>query len=160
MKQTTLLLVLASCLFLSGCHAAAGPQVGYTFDRGLSYGWEAGGGFAFLHGNVGQVIRPEAKPTAPAPSNEWVSYVVAEPWLYVGGTLGLAYSEQTGPGVAVGAWEGVPLPVAGDRSDFDCGRGEPCRPIVTVAGGLRYLNGEFELYFTPKVGFLQTFTIF
>lgn len=45
----------------SGCHASAGPVVGYAFGRGMTVGWEAGGGsHPLLRANVGQSIRSSA----------------------------------------------------------------------------------------------------
>ena len=161
MRSSLALAVIAASLFLGGCHAAVGPQVGYTFDRGVSYGWEGGGGLAYLRGNVGQVIRPiESKADAEPDTTEWVSYVAAEPWIYLGATLGAAYSDEAGLGLAAGLWEGFAIPISrSGTADFQCG-GDPCRPVASIAGGLRYINGEWELYVTPKVGFLQTFTLF
>lgn len=53
--------MFALCVLLgicSGCHASAGPVVGYAFDRGMTLGWEAGGGpHLLLRANVGQSIR-------------------------------------------------------------------------------------------------------
>ncbi|MCA9539619.1 MAG: hypothetical protein KC620_12065 [Myxococcales bacterium] len=149
-------------LLTLGCHAAAGPQVGYTFDRGLSYGWEAGGGLLYLHGNLGQVFRP-AKRGAASDGREWVGYLVAEPWYYAGATLGAAYGQHDGVGFAGGLWEAYVIPLAGFEDkrefDFDC-FDDTCRPTLSLAGGVRYLNGEWELYATPKVGFFQTVDFF
>lgn len=164
-RLALLVLSLAALGLVSGCHAAAGPQIGYTLDRGMSYGWEAGGGAGFVRGNVGQVIRP-TKSTKPDDSagDEWVTYLAAEPWFYVGGTLGYAYSNLDAHGLAVGAWGGVAAPfgsIGGEPSDieFRCNGGK-CRPVVAIAGGVRYINGEVELYLTPKLGVLQTIEFF
>ena len=45
-------------IVLTGCHASAGPVVGYSFGHGMIVGWEAGGGAeARLRANVGQSYR-------------------------------------------------------------------------------------------------------
>ena len=137
-------LALLAFLIL-GCHAAIGPQIGYTFDRGVSYGWEMGGGWAYIRGNTGQVYRP-SKSEAAVNGLETVAYLVAEPWYYVGGTLGVAGGQYDGVGFAGGLWEGAAIPI---------GSGDDSVPIVSLAAGVRYLNGAVEIYATPKFGIAQ-----
>jgi len=71
-------------------------------------------------------------------------YAEIDPWLYLGGTLGVGI-EGDGKTLhpVLGAWEGYPLIMPSGCSDWGT--------AVTIAGGYRY-TGVHELYLTIKAG--------
>jgi hypothetical protein len=84
-----------------------------------------------------------------------ISYLAWEPWLFLGGTAGVARSstEQAWKPLLC-VWEGAPY-VFGGQDDHRnlvpyCG---PCLTL-SVALGWRW-GGSGELYVTPKVGILN-----
>ena len=74
-------------------------------------------------------------------------YVELDPWLYVGGTLGVGIDSDGDPHPVIGAWEGIPL-------TFPECEGDGYFRAITIAGGYRY-TGVHELYLTPKAGFSE-----
>ncbi|MFZ4578847.1 MAG: hypothetical protein ACOYOB_10675 [Myxococcota bacterium] len=155
--------LLVAVSFCSGCFSAVGPVFGYAFDRGGMVGWEISGGHGLLHGVVGQSIRPPdgdwgdgqgeevqlpAEPTEFL-DEESVTYFAVEPWLYLGGTLGVTSSSADDDvGLCLGAWEGAPI------MPWPALPSGELIPFVSAAIGVRWLHGTAELYFTPKVGLL------
>jgi hypothetical protein len=134
---------------------------GYAFDRGGTVGWEVSGGHGLLHGVVGQSFRaPEVDlvddrdeavqlPADPTEflDEESVTYFAVEPWLYLGGTLGVTSSSADDDvGLCLGAWEGAPI------MPWPALPSGELIPFVSAAIGVRWLHGTAELYFTPKLG--------
>ena len=166
-SQSASALSIAAMLVLSACgtgqQLAAGPVLGYVPGRGWSAGWEAGGGpmktasgasdpipsasSAVTHFNIGMSWRPGASGT-----ERWerVAYVAWEPWLLLGGTLGIAHSSADGNlHPLLGVWEGVPWIIGAGRAPVP----ENCSPCYTVSlaiGGRWAGKGEF--YVAPKLG--------
>jgi hypothetical protein len=117
-----------------------GPVLGYAFDRGFSLGWELSGGTTHLlvRGATGVFYRPGAEGP-----HEIGLYVAYEPWWFLGGTLGVAVSNE-GPKGVYGVWEGMGLP-RGYRAEQD----HP-QTLLTLTLGWRGIGTTHELYFTPK----------
>ena len=146
-----------------GTQLAAGPVVGYVAKKGLSAGWEAGGGPPNEHlGTSATLEFPSLiahlsagmswRPFAP----ELVSYAAWEPWFFVGGSGGAAYSSadrKVHP--LAGVWESSP-PAISHGTDEGWNRPPGCSPCYTftIALGWRWAAGS-EIYLTPKVGILD-----
>lgn len=73
-------------------------------------------------------------------------YLVAEPWLYVGATLGLAVADHLQPRVVYGAWEGV-----GVSLDSDVFNTDERQWVVSLALGWRAVGSTHQFYLTPKL---------
>jgi len=142
-----------------GGMGSAGPMVGYVVGRGMSFGWEAGGGALgspstltssgpheanlIFHGNMGMSWRP----TPQAGGYEPTLYMAWEPGLGpLGATLGYSYASLDGPRPLGGGWAAVGRP----SSLVLC---KPCW-TASVALGWRW-NGVSEFYLTPKIGFID-----
>ena len=163
MRNHLILLMFILTPALQGCSVMGGPQLGVTLDKNLekphmSYGWEAGPGFATVRANAGQVYRPSRDTQG---RQEAVTYLVLEPWYYLGGSLGAAYSTTRGAGLHAGLWEGfgATLKKGGEVSCFFASNGR-CAPAWSLAIGLRYLAGDVELYLSPKFGFIERVDFF
>jgi len=170
-KQTRpYLFSLALAVLVMGCgvgqQIAAGPVVGWVSGRGWSAGWEAGGGpmttsdgggdpaispaSLLARFNVGMSWRP---PLAAGNARERVTYAVWEPWLLVGGTLGVRTSSSDGPHAVLGLWEAVPYVVGAFKRETLLYRCSPCATL-SLAFGWRF-DGSGEFYLAPKVGLLN-----
>lgn len=126
-------------------NALIGPVIGLRLsgpdgDAGV-YGVEGGLGIGPERFNVGFVHRADRE----------LYYVEFDPWLWVGGSLGLGVDSAGEPHGIVGLWEG--FPVAGNAL-HDCPTG--FSSVVTLAGGIRY-TGVVELYVTLKAGVSESF---
>jgi len=66
-----------ACALCGGCYAAGGPVLAYATGRGVSVGWEAGGGVPVAHFNVGQAFRP--RPHASTDANQGAATSDANP---------------------------------------------------------------------------------
>jgi hypothetical protein len=155
--------VLAQAACGMGTQLAAGPVVGYVAKKGLSVGWEAGGGPMWEHVSSNATLEFPSliarlnagmswRPFAP----ELLSYVAWEPWFLVGGSAGAAYSSadrQVHP--LAGVWEAW-LPALSQGTDEGWNRPPACSPCYTftIALGWRWAAGS-EVYLAPKVGFLN-----
>lgn len=145
-----------------GGMASAGPVVGYVAGRGVSFGWEAGGGAIgspnqvssngpravnmLARGNLGMSWRQAPGGGAYQPT----AYVAWEPAVGpVGATLGYAYSGSEGSMPLLGGW-------AGGAWSSSYTRCYPCT-TVSLALGWRW-NGGSEFYVAPKVGFVHGVT--
>lgn len=143
-----LVLSPASASAQGGYGWGAGPSFVFSGDS-FSLGWEAGGATAFtlVKLNAGGSYRlsgGEGEPRA-------VHYLAYEPWLFVGGTVGVALADRDLRFMA-GLWEGFPLPVqgaffGGDNSD-DL---HPQAWLFTFAFGVRFFGGHTHYYVTPKL---------
>jgi hypothetical protein len=162
-------------------HFGAGPVIGYSPVRGPTLGWEAGGGvLGAVRLNAGGSyalarVSPKGAPEEPArsarrreaphaPPPQTVHYIAFEP---IGLTLGADVASNGRTGFLYGLWAGWfvdPTPngafndshpgVPIDRfgPDFDCPDYDPePTPLISGAVGVRYLGGEWEMYFTPKL---------
>jgi len=165
--------VVFAVVFIGACggqQIAAGPVIGYVQGRGFSAGWEAGGGpmrasaknssapevptqDLFLRASGGMSWRP-----GPAGSAEYdrITYLAWEPWLVVGGTMGLYHSSaSTRFDFLPGAWEAAPWVIGAPRRNLstDFRYCSPCY-TVSLALGWRW-SGASEFYLTPKLGILN-----
>ena len=96
------------------------------------------------------------RPGAPGKDErEWLTYAAWEPWLLLGGTLGVAHASRDGSlHPLVGAWEGIPWVIgAPKRSSFPLFECSPCYTI-SLAIGWRWA-GTGEFYLAPKLGILN-----
>jgi len=149
-----------------GQQIAAGPVVGWVSGRGWSAGWEAGGGpmtttsgggdpvvstaSLLARASVGTSWRP---PLAGGDTRERVTYAAWEPWLLVGGTLGVLTSSSDGVHPVFGLWEGLPFVLGAFKRESVLYRCSPCATF-SLAFGWRF-DGNGELYLAPKVGILN-----
>lgn len=146
-----LLYALAFCaVATTGCAGGFGPTVGYAFDRGIMFGWEAGGGCGpFLRGNVGGTYRA----TKGGDAIEAVHYLAYEPWFGIGATGGVGYSTASGWTGVLGVWEGAAYVLPNEDGDsvsfIDT-------YYVSLALGLRWLAGAMEIYLATKAGRLES----
>jgi len=164
MRSTALVLAFGWIAACGGQQIAAGPVIGYVQGRGFSAGWEAGGGpmhatpeveiyNLFLRASGGMSWRP-----GPVGSAEYerITYLAWEPWLVVGGTMGLCHSSASGKVDGLfGAWEAAPWVIGAPRhtSIVDYRYCSPCY-TVSLALGWRW-SGASEFYLTPKLGILN-----
>jgi len=103
------------------------------------------------HFNVGMSWRPGALGTDPS---ERVTYLAWEPWLLVGGTLGLAHSSADGKlRPLLGVWEAIPYVIGAPVRANPLRSCSPCY-TVSLAFGWRW-EGKGELYLAPKIGILN-----
>jgi hypothetical protein len=171
-------ILLSGC---ATAHVGAGPIIGYSPARGATWGWEGGVGMLGLaRVNAGGSYAfgtPSRQPDAAAPvpsvrSGEpaelsppkAVHYVAFEP---IGLTLGADWASNGRTGFLYGLWAGwfvdpTPYgayndsPTGGSINrfspDFDCPDYDPePTPLISGALGIRYLGGEWEMYFAPKL---------
>jgi len=163
-------LPLVAAVLVMGCgmgqQIAAGPVVGWVSGRGWSAGWEAGGGpmttttgggdpvvstaSLLARASVGMSWRP---PLAGGDTRERVTYAAWEPWLLVGGTLGVRTSSSDGVHPVFGLWEGLPFVLGAFKRESLLYRCSPCATF-SLAFGWRF-DGNGELYLAPKVGILN-----
>lgn len=142
---------LAFCLLATaGCAGGAGPTVGYVFDRGMSFGYEAGGSCGvLLKGNVGGTyFRTESGEI------EAVHYLVYEPWFIVGGTAGFGYSSESGTTSVLGLWHALAYMHYEDYLD-EGGVSGVSGLAVSAAFGVRWFAGVMEMYMAPKLGWAE-----
>ena len=67
--------------------------------RGGIIGIEGGVGSHFQRINAGMTYR----------AGEAFTYLTFDPWLFVGGTLGVGYGTESGAQPVIGIWEGMPV---------------------------------------------------
>lgn len=133
-------LALSTTAYAGGddANVLVGPVIGlaWTSHTGWTglFGVEGGGGVGPERLNVGFVDR----------SHKLAGYLELDPWLLVGGSLGLAIDEDAEPHLVLGIWEGLPV------GSYHCGDGEWHR-LVTISAGIRW-TGSLEIYFAPKAG--------
>ena len=173
-----MVLLLSGC---AAGHVGAGPMLGYSPTRGPTWGWEAGAGvLGAVRVNTGGSYAfgdPSRRPTGDAPARtvrrgegsdgsppNAVHYVALEP---IGLTLGADYASNGRSGFLFGLWAGwfvdpTPYGAFNDSPtgtsinrfgpDFDCPDYDP-EPTALISGalGIRYLGGEWEMYFAPKL---------
>ena len=170
------LLLLGGC---AAGHMGAGPMIGYSPTRGATWGWEAGGGvLGAVRLNAGGSYAfgtPSRRPGPGEPARivqsgedepppKAVHYVALEP---IGLTLGADWASNGRSGFLYGLWAGwfvdptrygafndSPTGTSINRfaPDLDCPDYDPePTPLISGAVGVRYLGGEWEMYFTPKL---------
>jgi hypothetical protein len=170
-------MIVAIVPSMTGClmypHVGTGPVIGATLRGSAVLGWEAGGGpGSFIRANIGGSYRlPISKRRiATSPSStlysknqlkgmttEYVHYLVYEPGVIGGGTLGIAYSDQIGFGGAYGLWAGFPFLLNESSTDdhtldiFNSVMEGDWKPGFTITVGWRYMAGEHEICFMPKL---------
>jgi len=173
--RCALVVPIAATLALVACgtgqQLAAGPVLGYVGGRGWSAGWEAGGGpmttptggqdpvpsigSLLAHFDVGMSWRP-GPPGAIA--RERITYAAWEPWLLLGGTLGVAHSSGDGDIHALaGVWEVAPYVFGSPGRSSPLSSCSPCY-TVSLAIGWRWA-GTGEFYLAPKLGILNDTTV-
>jgi hypothetical protein len=177
LSLAALLLTLGGC---AAGHFGAGPMIGYSPARGATWGWEAGAGvLGAVRANVGgsyafgkPSLRAAREPARIVPRGEAeealppeaVHYIALEP---LGLTLGADWASNGRAGFLYGLWAGwfvdpTPYGAFNDSPtgtsinrfgpDFDCPDYDPePTPLISGAVGVRYLGGEWEMYFTPKL---------
>jgi len=170
MRTARAVLLVAATLTPGACgtgeQLAAGPVVGYVQGRGWSGGWEAGGGpmstatngdpvpelaLMFARATVGMSWRPGVPGTE---ERERITYAAWEPWLLVGGTLGVAHHSGDGSlQRLVGVWEAAPWVFGAPRRSSPLYSCSPCY-TVSLAIGWRW-SGTGEFYLAPKLGILN-----
>jgi hypothetical protein len=166
---------IATALTWSGCggvgqQIAAGPVLGYASGRGMSAGWEAGGGPFTTTGN-GDAVPTDGSLVGRfslgmswrashdgAGAGERLTYAAWEPWFLVGGTFGAAHSSSShAVQPLLGIWEAAPYVFGGTSQGFSpLPRCSPCFTI-SLAIGWRW-SGAGEFYLSPKVGILNDTT--
>lgn len=137
---------------ISDAGIGAGPVLELGFDGTWSAGWElafrtptlvalAMGGSYSLHGEAG-----------PGRS---VHYLAFEPWLLVGGTVGLALSHDAKLRPMWGVWEGAAVGADGDTDPYSFPkRGEW---VFSLAVGLRGFGRDLRAYVTPKAFWMRDY---
>jgi hypothetical protein len=136
----------------SGDGAGFGPVVGITWNGSLSLGWEASGSYAgpilrLVMGGSYQVRRADSDPI-------YFHYIAWEPWLFAGGTLGAAVTDEPDVQVLYGLWEGYAQdlgdPLFDDELDYvdDNTRNHW---VLSLSVGWRGVGKTQQFYFTPKV---------
>lgn len=135
----------------------AGPVIAFDGEHGLWLGWEAGLAAAgpLLRVSLGGTYRLSSGSDQP----RMLHHAVVEPWLILGGTLGLGLADAQ-LGLVYGLWEGIPLPIEGDLWGGDAGDDyQPKVWVFSIAFGFHGLFGDdaFSLfYFTPKLWRYET----
>jgi hypothetical protein len=130
-----------------------GIRLGATRGSRLAFGLEGGAGLmpshfpqagsGALNGTARLNIGFERS------GDRLLAYIELDPWLLVGGTLGVGLDDH-GVVPVVGAWEGVPL----IYQAYDCDPLGGWGTALTAAFGYRF-TGEHELYLTVKAGAMQ-----
>lgn len=162
-------------------HVGAGPMFGYSPARGATWGWEAGAGVlgaarlnaggSYAFGDPARRAAPDepARVVQPGEDSETsppkaVHYLALEP---LGLTLGADWASNGRAGFLYGLWAGWfvdPTPYGAFNDSptgtsinrfapaFDCPDYDPePTPLISGAVGIRYLGGEWEMYFAPKL---------
>jgi hypothetical protein len=127
-----------------------GPVFGYSNNRSWSFGWEASieRGAPVFKASIGGVYH-----VAPQRDDPFtIHYLVFEPWLFVGGTLGFGIAD--GPHVArpaYGVWEGIPVSL--EHGGDPLRTATPARRewMLTFTFGWRGFGPTSQIYFTPKL---------
>ena len=125
-----------------------GPVVGYS-EGSWSFGWEAAISRVspLVKASVGGVYHVNRRDSAPLT----VHYLAYEPWLLLGGTVGVAFAD--GPHLlrpALGVWQGFPITLTG-KDLFSAGPVER-RWVLTLSIGWRWFGWSLsQFYFTPKL---------
>ncbi|MEY2937227.1 MAG: hypothetical protein RL033_7976 [Pseudomonadota bacterium] len=122
-----------------------GPVLAITASDSPSLGWELtalGDHPLWARWAVGGNYSWAVQGDDPA----YLHYLVWEPWLYAGGTLGVALTDRFQPRVAYGAWEGVGVSLDGDLFESD-----ERQWVVSLAIGWRAVGGTHQFYLTPKL---------
>jgi hypothetical protein len=133
-----------------GTGEGIGLVFGYSSEGSWSLGWEAsltrGGPLVKL--SAGGIYH-----IAPLGEDPFtVHYSALEPWLVVGGTLGLAIADGPEPlRLAYGIWEGFPISLEKGVEPFGGQVGEPRIWMLTLTFGWRGFGPTTQIYFTPKL---------
>lgn len=145
----------------SGDGAGFGPVLGVTTDGSVSLGWELSGSyrvpiFRLSAGGSYQLQRAGDDPP-------YFHYLAWEPWIYVGGTLGVAVPDSPKARIMYGLWEGWANDLHGslfdDNMDFldDDTR---FHWVFSLSVGWRGMSGTQQFYLTPKIWRLQGWDFF
>jgi hypothetical protein len=146
----------------SGQGAGLGPVIGVTWKGSLSLGWELGGslgGAPVLRLSMGgsyQLFRDEGDP-------QYFHYLAWEPWIYVGGTVGLVLTDEPRAQFLYGLWEGwaqdLGDPLFDANYDF-LDDDTSLHWVLTLSVGWRGSGRTQQFYLTPKVWRIQGWDFF
>jgi hypothetical protein len=150
-------LLLAALLLAAVLHTTAasaedgdgvgfGPVLAFSTTDATSLGWELAatlnGHGPLSHFTLGGSYRLSAQPRDPA----YFHYLAWEPWVYVGGTLGAALTDQFQPRVVYGVWEGLPQSLDGELFADSA-----LQWVFTITIGWHGVGGTQQFYITPKM---------
>jgi hypothetical protein len=136
----------------SGNGAGLGPVVGITWNGSLSLGWEVSGSYGvpilrLALGGSYQLHRADGDPS-------YFHYLAWEPWIFAGGTLGVAATDGPDAQVVYGLWGGYAEDL-GDAffdGELDYLNDETQNHwILSLSIGWRGIGKTQQFYFTPKV---------
>jgi hypothetical protein len=154
----TLLLVLGSAYDASIARAygdegngwGVGPVIAFGDHGGVSLGFEGGINqlLTLVKLSLGGCYRLSGSETDPRA----IHYLAYEPWVAVGGTLGIAVADAEVRGM-YGMWEGFPLPILPDEVSGYSHQAW----IITLAFGYRMFGSSGQFYVTPKLWRFKTF---
>lgn len=145
----------------SGDGAGFGPVLGITTGGSVSLGWELSGSFVaplvrFAAGGSYHLQRAADDP-------RYFHYVAWEPWVYVGGTLGVAGTDGPEAKLMYGLWEGwaqdLGSPLLDGSYDFvdDDTR---YHWVLSLSIGWRGIGGTQQFYLTPKIWTIKGWDFF
>ena len=145
----------------SGNGVGLGPVFDVGLDGSVSLGWEVGGTYRlpFFRLSLGGSYRVLGESSEPS----YFHYLAWEPWVYVGGTLGVAATPGDRPArFLYGIWEGYAQDL-GDPfldSDLDYIDDERLHWILSVSIGWRGVGKAQHFYVSPKIWRLQGWDFF
>lgn len=156
-----LLLLATPARAASGQGAGFGPVIGLTWHGSFSMGWELSGtlGVPLLHFTAGGSYQVRSS----SEDARYFHYLAWEPWLFVGGTLGLALTEEPQAKLLYGAWEGWTQDVGDalfeENYDFldDSSR---FHWVFSLSVGWRGFGSTQQFYLTPKIWRIQGWDFF
>ncbi len=161
LSRTLAAVVLATALLATSpndaraCAAGGGPVVGYAVGSGFTLGWELAGTacLPIAHFVLGGSYR-----LTPGDGPTMHHYAAWEPWLIVGGTLGVSLDDRAHAALAIGGWEAVPVLVENIRRQEE----HEAVPawMVTFAIGIRSLGAGLEIYVAPKLQWVERHDFF
>lgn len=141
-----------------------GVGVGPVFalsSRVISFGWEASGSISspFAHFSLGANYAVGGiNVTHELPSDQL--YFAWEPGYILGGTLGASISTSSSgsqeigtPWILAGGWAGIPLQLSTKSVPDGDGYYRYKGWWASIAVGYRFIGGEHQLYFTPKINY-------
>jgi hypothetical protein len=141
----------------SGSGYGFGPVFALSADDTFSMGWELGASASVLaKASVGGTYYLKPRRDEPA----FVHYAAFEPWLLLGGTLGVAVTHVLEPRLAYGLWEGIPVPLSGALLDDPDDAGGQTIWMATLTIGWRGFGSTHQFYFTPKLWRYRGFDLF
>ena len=156
-----LLLLATPARAASGEGAGLGPVIGVTWHGSFSVGWELAGSFGpplfRLAAGGSYQVRSGSEDA------RYFHYVAWEPWIFVGGTLGLALTDEPQPKVLYGAWGGwaqdVGDPLFDGNEDF-LDDDTQFHWVFSLSVGWRGLGSTQQFYLTPKIWRIQGWDFF